>query len=197
MAKRPAAVASGEPEAPAVKTSQKSAKFMTVACKIPNGLVLQLCRKTTYLEDTPSGTRERARYDKVGERHVVAGPAYPNGPVPRGFPPKPMIVGGYALTPNIPRDFFEEWMHQNKDAPFVVNKMIYGYATLDEAREVSKDNRKTLSGFEPLAQAEADKDGNMTIKDPRAPRSMAPGVAQVTTADEIGVRGAPDHHPAE
>lgn len=189
MSRRPTAASSAEPAAPAVHTPRgKGSAVVTVACKIPNGLVLQLCKPTEYPEETRSGTVMRKRFDKFGERIIVSGPAYPNGNIP-GFPARPMIVGGYALTPGVNAEFFAEWIAQNAKAPFVANKMIFGFSSLDETKGEAADHREVRSGFEPLA----------LDKDPRMPKA-APGVGAIVAADEMALRtdtSQHDHFPAE
>lgn len=168
MASKPA------PAMPAVHTAPKGARTVTVACKFPAGLVLQLCRKVSYMEETMSGgSRERVRYDKVGAIVVVRGPAMPNGQVPKGYK-RPEVEGGYALTRGVDADFFEEWLKQNEENPLVVNKMIFGRAGHDHAAGQAGDLHETRSGFEPI---EPD-------TDPRIPRSLDPNISNVETADE-------------
>jgi len=173
---KPKSKESSDVEGPAVASStRKSASTVTVACKIPMGLELQLCRETTWFEDTPSGSRERKRYEKVGATVIVRGPSYPVGTVPPGMPPKPQIVGGYALTFGVNADFFEEWMAQNAQNPIVVNKMIFAHAKADATRSEARENRTRLSGLEPL----------VPDNDPRIPRPITTGVTAVETADEM------------
>lgn len=171
---RPAAAA---PEAPAVKTTNKAA-FVTVACKIPTGVVLQLSKKTTWLEETPSGSRERVRYDPVGATYVVQGPATAIGSTPKGYK-APLVAGGYALTPNIPADFFAEWMKQHELNPIVQSKMIFAHHAKGDTISEAKNLHATRSGFEPL---------DVDNKDPRIPKPAMSGVAAISTADEFAGR---------
>lgn len=164
--------------APAVQTPAKAPKTVTVACKFPTGVVLQLCRKHTYLEESQSGTRERTRWDKVGPTVTVRGPATPAGPAPRGFPAPPEIAGGYALTPNVDADFFAEWMKQNEQNPLVLNKMIFAHASHGHAIGEARDLKDSRSGFEPL----------VPDTDPRMPRPIGAGVTGIQTADEMANR---------
>lgn len=150
---------------------------VTVACKIPNGIVLQLCKPTQWFDETPSGTRERTRHDKYGPRVVVNGPAFPNGPPPEGFRNRPETVGGYALTSGIDADFFAKWMKQNKDAPYVTSGMIYAHSQATSVRAFAKEHKDTRSGFESLSQ---DMDFR---KDPRIPAPV-PGIAPVSKLNQ-------------
>jgi hypothetical protein len=182
MARSGPAATSTEPAAPAVHTSKKSAT-VSVGCKIPNGIVLQLCQPTKWLEETPSGTRERIRYDKVGPRRFIAGPAYPNGPVPLGFPERPPLAGGYAITTGIPADFWAAWLKQNEQSSFVVNKQVFAEETFDHAQGLGREQISVKSGFEPISQ---DLDAR---KDSRLPSPM-PGmeIDPIAPADEMSQR---------
>ena len=91
------------PVEPIASAIPKSAKTITVACKIPTGLELQLCKETTWPEETPSGTRMRTRFDRVGPTVTCRGPARPVGPAPKGYPGPAIVVGtplvsGFPLT---------------------------------------------------------------------------------------------------
>ncbi len=136
--------------APAVKTEPKGKRTVTVACKFPSGLVLQLCEERSYVEETQAGGRiTRRRFDKVGPAVVIRGPAEPQGQAPKGYK-RPETSGGYALTHGVDADFFEEWMAQNKDFPLVVNKMIFASSSRDHASGEAEDLAHTRSGYEPL-----------------------------------------------
>jgi hypothetical protein len=180
--------------APSVAASQKSTKFVTVACKVPTGLELQLQKETKWPENTPSGTIMRTRFDKVGPIVIVRGPAQPVGPRPRGYPAPPIIVGGYALTPNVDAAFFAEWMEQNKDAPYVMSKMIFAHGSRDHVKGEAADNKHTRSGFEPLDPPEPDANGKVAKLDPRMPKPMGTGISGITTAEEMAGR---EQLPAE
>src|SRR5579859_2600940 len=96
--------------APALKkTIESSSETVVVACKIPTGLVLQLQREVTRVEDSRDGPIGRKYWQKYGPSYTVNGPAYPVGTVPKGFPRQPQIEGGYALTRGIPKKFWDEW----------------------------------------------------------------------------------------
>lgn|GEM_PF-883338 len=181
-----AAAALGQPDSIAAKDNgadtpkappPKSAKYVTVACKIPAGLVLQLCEKTTFTEDTPAGPRERVRYDRVGKTVSIIGPAYPAGNPPPGFPERPRMAGGFALTPGVDADFFAEWMQQNRLSDFVTQGMIFAHASTSAAIAAAREHRPIASGLEPLSMDEK-------VKDPRMPRPMNSSIERLKTADE-------------
>ncbi len=183
MARRPSAAAaaaastvSSDIAAPAVRTPPQTGRTVTVACKFPAGIRLQLCTEVKFVEETMAGGRiQRTRYDKVGETYIVRGPSTPNGQTPKGYK-RPEVEGGYALTSNIPADFWEKWLHQNAENPLVTGKMIFASPTRDHAIGESQELEGTRSGFEPLDPDNAD---------PRIPRSLDPNVSNIETA-EVG-----------
>jgi hypothetical protein len=172
MARKPAASApAAAPAAPAVHAKKNSTGFVSVACKIPNGLVLQLCKEVKYWEETPGGARERKRFDKFGARYLLAGPAYPVGTTAPGYPDRPLIAGGYAITKDIPADFWDAWIEQNRASSFVENLQVFALPDIASIRDQAKERREVRSGFEPLKLE----------GDPRAPKptSTTPGVVTV------------------
>lgn len=169
-----------EVEAPATHVEKRSAKFVIVGCKVPNGLALQLCQAREVAQQIMGGgTRLVKEFQRVGQVYEVVGPSYPVGQVPQGFPRRPVIVGGYAITRNIPADFWQAWAEQNADTDIVRNKQLIAWPQMEDVEAEGKENAKRPSGLEPL-----NPDG-----DPRMARSAnknvrARGGAAVETADE-------------
>jgi len=150
----------------------KGSNTVTVACKFPAGVVLQLCRKVEFVEEGIGGVRiNRVRYDKEGRTFVVRGPAEPNGQTPKGYR-RPVTEGGYALTHNIPADFWEKWLAQNQGNPLVENGMIFAAPDRDDAEAMARENAHLRSGFEPI----------VPDTDPRIPKSINAGVGGIETA---------------
>lgn len=84
-----------------------------------------------------------------GQRVHIAGSARPVGvPLPEDAPQ--VVVGGYALTQGVPAQFWEAWLAQNKDAPFVKQKLIFAHEKAGNAVGEAKEKREVLSGFEGL-----------------------------------------------
>jgi hypothetical protein len=72
---------------------------VTVACRLPNGLTLQLSQV---------GRRYGPRYKVLGTRDE----------------PSP---GGFALTRGVPRAFWEAWVEQNRGRDYVVHRHVFAY----------------------------------------------------------------------
>lgn len=152
-----------------------SSRTVTVACKIQNGMKLQLQKAVERMEDGPLGPKAKTYYAFHGRPYYVHGPSYPVGTIPKGFPKQPLTEGGYALTTGIPMDFWEQWLEQNKLSSFVVapdgaeHGNIFAYEELESVVSAAREQDKMLSGFEPISQ-DMDKDGRLT--DPRIPKPL-------------------------
>ena len=97
---------------------------VTVACKLPNGLHL----------DLPGRDRVTVRGFAVawGEASPLS------------------IVGGFGLTPGVDADFFEEWMITNADFEPVKKGLIFASAKASDATAQAKEFAGLKSGLEPL-----------------------------------------------
>src|ERR1700674_2110839 len=111
-------VAAGQLKSGANLMSEKSSATVTVACKLPNGLLIQLFEP--YSVQVPilgGGTREELRHRRVGETYHIRGPIAPFGQVP-----KTEIAAGYALNTGVPRDLWEKWLEKKAHSALVRNK---------------------------------------------------------------------------
>lgn len=129
-----------------VERISRGSSTVTVACKLPAGLILQIWEMAEVPEGSPTGTRMIKKAQKKGEPVKLNGCALPFGVSPE-FP----MPGGYALT-TIPADFWEEWCRQNKDSDVLKNRIIFAHGsendTATQAREQARE--KVKSGFEPI-----------------------------------------------
>lgn len=152
------------------KVKDKTQGTVTVACKLPHGIFMQLYEMEEFPQEMAGGlVRVSKRAVPVGERIRLHGNA-----VPYGKRPKFRIVADYALTPNVPAAFWEKWSKDNADMDAVKNKLIFAYHKADDAVAASKDNRERRSGLEPL----------VPDTDPRRPRSSNKAVSEAKTAED-------------
>lgn len=136
------------PEAPGQRSGQpgNDGGTVTVACKLPHGLQLQLQTKTNVKIVTRDGGQQDAvQWAKDGVTYTVHGTAIAKGEIPRY-----KMVAGYALTPGIPKNFWDAWWDQNQSAPYCKQNLIFAYESLDRVRGTAKDNREVRTGQEPL-----------------------------------------------
>lgn len=121
----------------------KAGKTVTVACKLPNGLILRTFDMVKTTEPAPGGTRD---FEIARPRE---GQVFINGSrTPPGVQVDHAHVGGYALTTGVDAAFFELWMKQNAESDIVRNKLIFAHAT--DTAAVAKENKSRKSGLEPL-----------------------------------------------
>lgn len=157
-------------------TEEKSAKFVTIACKHPPGVILRLFK--TRMQMVPvlgGGMREEAIAEVIGDPIVIHGPQKPFG-----AEPKCIVVAGYALTSNVPIETWQEWKKQNADSDLLKNKLLFAYETPERATAAAKEHAKVRSGLEPLDMSMKSVKGpdgspRLVASDDRVPR--APGLS--------------------
>jgi hypothetical protein len=136
---------------------------VTVACKLPHGLVLRLFAMEDHDEPVMGGgTKTVKRAIAIGDPVTIHGVATPFGQVP-----KAPIVGGFALTAGVDAEFFAAWLKQNAKSAVVRNGLIFGHEKPETAQKKAAEMADLRSGLEPL----------VPDKDPRIPR-------RIETADE-------------
>lgn len=172
--------ASSVPEVGQEPQASRATGFVIVASKLPHDLELQLCTKRDVPTQGRYGPTVEPRWSKTGEIYLIRGTKRPNGVIPRGYPAAPDMVDGYALTPNIPAWFWEEWLKQNAPTEMVKNRVIMAFNDRDSAVDGAKDMHKLRSGLEPLAMGEGE-------RDERLPRAFSGSVEAVKTADLANV----------
>src|SRR5262245_49212701 len=101
--------------------SKGSSTTVTVACKLPHGLVLKLYEMVPHDEPVLGGGTRTSQIAQVTNHPPVVLKGY----LAAG---RPRILGGktgYALTHGVNREFFEEWLRQNADLPAVKQRLIF------------------------------------------------------------------------
>lgn len=92
------------------------------------------------------GVKEYEIGQETGDPRVfIHGPAYAPGDIP-----KTMIYNGYALTPNVPEAFWNEWLEQNRDTELVRNKLIFAQYRNDDLLAATRENEERKTGLEEL-----------------------------------------------
>lgn len=169
-------------EAPHIRAidTPKQSGTVTVACKIPQGLVLQLQHKMK--RRIPTGRGQENDYQDIevmvygGPRYHVFGPSVPAmGGVPGGYILPKEIEGGYALTDGIPAAFWATWKEQHELADYVTSGMIFAYEHAS-AKSAAREQGERLSGLEPLHL-----DAKGELKDRRSPKSLSGAIARITS----------------
>lgn len=145
-------------------TTRAATGTVIVGCKLPNGIILQLCRREASREPVMGGGhRDVDVWRKFGDKYVVKGPAVPFGTVP-----KYLIAGGYALTSGIPEDFWEQWLAQNAESDIVKNELIIAHKTMEDVENQCIGNENHRSGLEPIDPRRLPKGVTTAEEQPRA-----------------------------
>ena len=118
---------------------------VTVACKIPQGFILQLHEPRDLSEVTMGGHRDVKQYFPVGEPFRLNGAAHGQNEGPRC-----RVVGGFALTDGVPKELWDKWLEQNKTLPAVVNRMLFAYPSTSHAVAAAKEVKTLKTGLERL-----------------------------------------------
>ena len=152
---------------------------VTVACKIPNGIIMRVHEQHDFHETVPGGPPRPAKRAVEKARFNIAGPAAPFGMVP-----KTDVAGGYALTHNVPKDLWDAFKAQHSDSDMIVNKLLFAYEKPEATVSEAKNARKNLSGLEPIDTSTTTKEGKTVQVDPRWPRSLHPNLSTPATNDK-------------
>jgi hypothetical protein len=141
---------------------------LTVACKIPNGLVLQVFASEDWMEAVMGGGHRPAKRAYVDPRFK---PVKINGPARAiGKDAPHEIRNGVGLTHGVDADLWAAWLAQNKDSDFVVKGMVFANLKPSEVDAQAKDHRSLKSGLERVDP------NNM-------PDEFKRGTNKITTAD--------------
>ncbi len=119
---------------------------VSVGCKIPNGLMLQLYRVETYDEQLMAGGTRKAK------RAIPEGlPVKLNGCARRVGKDMPhQILMGAGITHGVDADFFNEWVRRNADSDVVKKGLVFSQTKPGEIEAQVKDHRTLKSGMEPI-----------------------------------------------
>jgi len=116
---------------------------VTVCCKLPSGLVLEL--DELRREVPAGGSKEIDVWRPTGKTVRICGSnaSHPDS----SFPGR--VIGGYGLT-EVPEDFWDAWLAQHKGYPPLLNGSLFAQPTPDRATSQAKDQAKVKTGMEPM-----------------------------------------------
>lgn len=143
---------------------------VTVACKLPNGVILRGFNFEMRAEQVMGGgTRDVKVAVDGGQRVVINGMATaPNSQRLDMAGAQVSIVSGFALTHGVDADLWENWLSMNKDSDMVRNGLIFAQGKPLDARSQAREHREQKSGMEPMARLDPRPDGSVE-RDPRMP----------------------------
>lgn len=130
---------------------------VTLACKHPNGLILQVhvWQERKVENNGQRWTEKVAMVDPGFDAITLNGSAINFGELAKGRTPQFLITPeGYALTPGIPRAFWERWIEESDNKRKYVDSRIVFCASNDtEARAQARDYTGVRTGLEPIDPA--------------------------------------------
>jgi len=121
----------------------RSRNTITVGCKLPHGMHLDIRQAGEPVQ----------RVTLKGINSLTQGAII-----------RQAQIGGFAVTENVSKEFFEEWIRQNKEHPAVKNSLIFAHVQTDSVRDMAEDRDELKHGFEPIDPAKPGK-GIETRKD--------------------------------
>lgn len=126
------------------------ANTVTVACRLPNGLILQLEERVEVNEpQRDGGVRTITQYRRRPEQYVLNGCAINFESVKRGLE-MPALAGGFALTPGIPKEFWEKWYEAHRHDDFVRRGLVFAADSEQDARREAAQNGEKVRGLDPI-----------------------------------------------
>lgn len=132
-------------------STDTTAATVTVACKIPNGLILRIgSMETTRVPVLGGGMRDEKKWRWNGAEVQIAGP---KRRVESGDPDSP-VADGYALTFGVNAEFMARWIAENKDSDIVTKGLILVHEKRDELKAQTFEHRDARTGLEPMAQSD-------------------------------------------
>lgn len=154
--------------AKATAKPQAAGAKVVVASKMPMALLLQLCKfQDVRLPDGRGGYFTEKNAVKVGPVVRINGTAYPRGEPPEGFRDRPEMVAGCALTRGVDKEWWDKWVEQNAEAPYVKSGLLFAFEKTEAVRAQARERADLDSGLGPIVPA---RDG--VIQDPRMPRPI-------------------------
>jgi hypothetical protein len=133
---------------------QKNPEFSTggatvsIASKLPMDLTLRVFDfKTQHEPVMGGGVREYkiAEQRRGSQSFIAIGNSFAQN---KG--PHQQISSGYAITHDIPKDFWDEWLEQNKEADYVINGMIFAHVSSSSTIAEAREKEAEKSGLERL-----------------------------------------------
>lgn len=113
-------------------------KSITVACKLPNGLHLQL--------------RDRKTGEFLWDQVLNGNAVKRNSESMMPLPGQPISDQGFGLTFNVDEDKFELWCVEYADHPAVKGRLIFAQPDQKSLIAQMKENEGRKTGLDPMSQ---------------------------------------------
>lgn len=119
---------------------------ITVACKLPHGLVLRLFDMVDGNEAVAGGGFKVIKRAQPRPEVVVLNgylTQHKGSSIPIASP-----LSSYALTHGVSKDFFDRWIDENKELDLVKNGLVIAHAK--DTAGAAREYKGTTNGLEPI-----------------------------------------------
>jgi hypothetical protein len=125
---------------------------VTVACRMPNGVVLHVDEFVDVRITSPGGTETVKMARPVrGESIVLNGYAVSVADIQAGRASGQVIAGGFGLTSGVPKDFWDAWLVQNQNTDLVLRGIVFASKNNGAAQATAIERSgEVKSGLEPM-----------------------------------------------
>lgn len=142
---------------------------ISVACKVPQGLILRNFKMNPRMEAAAGGG-----FKEVKQAELDGEPININGPAVRfGAPQRHRVINGYAITEGVDEAAFNRWIKDNADHPAVRSGLIVAAGKQPDLEAKTREGRDVLTGLQPLDPKD----------DKRLPRGGSNVVVSVATKE--------------
>ncbi len=69
-----------------------------------------------------------------------------------------LVIGGHGITENVDKDFFEQWLAQNKDSAAVKGGFIFANEKTNNVKAEASEKKDNKNGFEAINPKKPAKD---------------------------------------
>ncbi len=119
---------------------------VVVASKLSFGLVLNLYETQEVTVEVNGQRRTYPQYflKRGAPTYTLNGNSYEKRLGDKGQ----HIECGFAITMGIPKDFWEEWLSQNKEGDYIRNGMVFAHSDLSAVKSEAAEKESLKTGFE-------------------------------------------------
>jgi len=118
---------------------------VSVACKMPNGLILRGMNRDIVQELVQGGgVRDVVQFTPSGEQIVLGGTSARVGD-PR---PPLLTASGYRVTPNVPKHLWDDWYAANKTSDLVKNRIVFASEKAEDVQAFGRQHDTVVTGLE-------------------------------------------------
>lgn len=126
-----------------------STDTITVACKLPHGLILRLFDMIEGNEAVAGGGFKVVKRAQPRPEVVVLNgylTQHKGNAIPVASP-----MSSFALTHGVSKDFFERWLSENQELDAVKNGLVVAHGT--DTAGAARERADTVCGLEPINPA--------------------------------------------